>query len=57
MAKANMILDRVSDLTEIFSGGRQATCEMPAHQRIDGKDQPIDDKDPGKEQMPLPSHR
>src|SRR5215831_7979932 len=52
-----MIFDRLSNRTEILPGWREIACEMSAHQRIDRKEQSIDDKNPGEEQMPLPSHR
>src|SRR5690348_9691822 len=57
MTQANMILYRLADRTEIVSCWQKISCEMSADQRIGRKDQPIDDEHPGKEQMPLPSHR
>src|SRR5574339_235225 len=52
-----MILNRFPNRTEILPGWREIACEMSAGQSIGGKDEPIDDEHPGKEQMPLPSHR
>ena len=56
MAQQEMILERLPNATQIFPFGKEISRKMTAEDRIQPEDQPIDHEDPGKEQMPLPSH-
>ena len=51
-----MVQDGLADVLEILPVGKEIPPEMPFEKSVEAKEDAIDHKNPGKEEMPTPSH-
>src|SRR6476660_2044369 len=56
-SEPQMLPDRRANVFQLAAARREVLAEVPAREAVDEISEPVDDEEPGEEEMPAPSRR